>query len=89
MNAERVTARVSRNPLPVTRYLFIILLFTLTFYLSYGTPRTQYQSPDFLSKLTIPAVMNSWTSSDISSEFQTGDQRYFFHQQDIRPPIRE
>ena len=78
MNAERVTASVTRFPLPVIRYLFILLLITLTLFLSYGIPRTRYQSPDFLSKLTIPSSINSWNSRDVSADFKANDQRYFF-----------
>lgn len=60
------------------RYLIAILLLVATMFLSYAIPRTQYQSPDFLSKLTIPAEMNSWRSRDVSADFKTGDKRYFF-----------
>jgi EpsI family protein len=61
-----------------TRYLSILLLITLAGYLSYGIPRTQYRSPDFVSKLTIPTEINSWKSRDISTDFKTSDKRYFF-----------
>lgn len=59
-------------------YLVTILLLVGALILSYGIPRTQYQSPDFLSKLTIPTAINSWKSRDVSGAFRTGDQRYFF-----------
>ncbi|MFH0985869.1 MAG: exosortase C-terminal domain/associated protein EpsI [Candidatus Omnitrophota bacterium] len=60
------------------RYLLILACLVVTLALSYALPRTQYKSPDFLSKLTIPAEMSSWRSRDVSGAFQAGDKRYFF-----------
>lgn len=67
-----------RHPSSEFRFLWILLALTLTYYISYSIPRTQYQSPDFLSKLTVPSSMGSWISRDVSSAFQAGDKRYFF-----------
>lgn len=68
----------------------VITLVIITMLVSFALPKPKYESPDVLSKLTLPESFNGWRSRDISNEINTGGDIYnfvsrIFARQYIRP----
>ena len=59
---------------PLTALIFI----GITALAAFAVPKPKYQSPDVLSKLSIPTEFGYWKSRDVSSQLNVRDKRFAF-----------